>query len=330
MKYLSFDEPGRICLFGDKIDLIGKPVIAATISKFLHFDMNTRDDGTIHFYSKDYPDEEETFSIFDEEQLYNCSQERHLKYWHASLKSLSQYVNNGMIQGFDASVGTVNLPIGAGLSTSAAVSVGFISGLNELFDLQLTKDQIAEHAYIAEHDILGIMCGRMDQYSIAYGGVTFISTGDVPRVDVLSVNCIPLVVGDSCEPREAKKVLNRVKKELEEENPIYINAFDIIHNVVLEGRHHLENGCDLQRLGELMCIQQEQENVIGAATDKLNLLCMVAKENGAFGAKQMGAGGGGCMLAVCPDEETQEKVAEALNSAGGKAEPVNVFFYQEN
>jgi mevalonate kinase len=58
-------------------------------------------------------------------------------------------------------------------------------------------------------------------------------------------------------------------------------------------------------------------------------LCTVAKENGAFGAKQMGAGGGGCMLAVCPDEATQQHVADALNSAGGKAEPVNVFFYPE-
>jgi galactokinase len=65
MNSLSFDVPGRICLYGDKIDLIGKPVIAATISKFLHFDMNTRDDGIIHLFSKDYPEEEESFSISD-------------------------------------------------------------------------------------------------------------------------------------------------------------------------------------------------------------------------------------------------------------------------
>ncbi|HME54150.1 MAG TPA: hypothetical protein VKM55_18135 [Candidatus Lokiarchaeia archaeon] len=330
MKSLSFDIPGRICLFGDKIDLIGKPVIAATISKFLHFDMATRDDGLIHFFSNDYPDEEESFPVSDKESIFDCQQDRHLKYWHACLKSLEEIIDGGQITGFDVSVGTIGLPIGAGLSTSAAVSVGFLSGLNQLFDLQLTRDQIAEHAYEAEHDILGIMCGRMDQYSIAHGGVTFISTGDVPRVDILNVNCIPLVVGDSCEPREAKKVLNRVKKELEAENPVYINAFNVVHDVVIEGKHHLENGCDLHRLGELMSMQQEQENIIGAATDKLNYLCYVAIENGAFGAKQMGAGGGGCMLAVCPDEPTQEKVAEALNAAGGKAEPVNVFFYPEN
>src|SRR5271157_6367980 len=330
MGSINYNIPGRICLFGDKVDLLGIPVIAATINRFFNFEMTIRDDGIVHFLPRDYPEEEESFSIVDTDKVYECSQDVHLKYWHASLKSLSLFIESGQVTGFDASVGTVDLPIGAGLSTSAAVSVGFIMGLNELFDLHMSKAEIAEHAYIAEHDILGIMCGRMDQYSIAYGGVTFISTGDVPHVDVLNVNCIPLVVGDSCEPREAKKVLNRVKKELEEENPIYINAFNVVHDVVIEGKHHLENGCDLHRLGELMSMQQEQENIIGAATDKLNYLCYVAIENGAFGAKQMGAGGGGCMLAVCPDEPTQEKVAEALNAAGGKAEPVNVFFYPEN
>jgi mevalonate kinase len=330
MSALSFDIPGRICLFGDKIDLAGKPVIAATITKFLHFDMNVRDDGLASFFSKDYPDEAETFPIDDVDRCYACEQDTHLRYWHACLKSLSDYIDDGRIRGFDASVGTVDLPIGAGLSTSAAVSVGFISGLNQLFGLDLTRDQIAEHAYEAEHDILGIMCGRMDQYSIAHGGVTFIATGDQPRVDVLNVNCIPLVIGDSCEPREAKKVLNRVKQELQNGNPVYLDAFDAVHGIVLEGRAQLENGCDLQRLGELMTLQQAQENVIGAATDKLNYLCQVAIDSGATGAKQMGAGGGGCMLAVCPDVATQEAVAEALNAAGGRAEPANVFFYGED
>jgi mevalonate kinase len=169
----------------------------------------------------------------------------------------------------------------------------------------------------------------MDQYSIAFGGITFISTGDTPRVDVLNVKRLPLVVADSCEPREAKKVLNRVKQELENKNPVYHGAFDIIHKGVIEGRKHLENGCDLKRLGELMNTQQRQENVIGAATDKLNLLCKVAIENGAFGAKQMGAGGGGCMLAICPDERTQKVVTKAINKAGGKAEIMDIFCYPD-
>jgi mevalonate kinase len=329
MGSINYKVPGRICLFGDKVDLLGIPVIAATINRFFSFEMSSRDDGVIHFIPKDYPVEEESFSIADIDKVYDCNQDVHLKFWHASLKSLASFVESNQITGFDASVGTVDLPIGAGLSTSAAVSVGFIMGLNELFELHLSKAEIAEHAYDAEHNILGIMCGRMDQYSIAYGGVTFILTGDEPGVELLDVEQLPLVVGDSCEPREAKSVLNRVKSELENQNPIYLDAFEKMHQVVLEGKENLVNGPNLERLGQLMTVQQEQENVIEAATDKLNLLCQVSIENGAHGAKQMGAGGGGCMVAICPDAETQEKVAKAIDDAGGKSLIIDIFKYSE-
>ncbi|HME51198.1 MAG TPA: hypothetical protein VKM55_03200 [Candidatus Lokiarchaeia archaeon] len=329
MGSINYNIPGRICLFGDKVDLLGIPVIAATINRFFNFEMTIRDDGIVHFLPRDYPEEEESFSIVDTDKVYECSQDVHLKYWHASLKSLSLFIESGQVTGFDASVGTVDLPIGAGLSTSAVVSVGFIMGLNELFDLHMSKAEIAEHAYDAEHNILGIMCGRMDQYSIAYGGVTFILTGDEPGVEVLDVVQLPLVVGDSCEPREAKKVLNRVKRELENENPVYLDAFEKMHQVVLEGKENLIKGPNLARLGELMTAQQEQENVIEAATDKLNLLCQVSIENGAYGAKQMGAGGGGCMVAICPDAETQRKVAKAIDVAGGKSLIIDIFNYTE-
>lgn len=326
MASLSLKVPGRICLFGDKIDLLGKPVIAATIDKFMEFTFETREGGLIHFLSLDYPDEEETFSINDKTRAFAYT--NHLKYWHACLKVLEPHIKIGKIGGFSARVKS-EIPIGAGLSSSAAVSVGFVKGLNQLFNLGLDIAEVAETAYRAEHDVLGIMCGRMDQYSIAFGGVSFIATGDRPSVDVLEVNCVPLVIGDSCEPREAVKVLNRVKHEVECNNTEYLHAFDAIHDIVMEGKHHLEDGCDLDRIGQLMSLQQVQENVLGAATVKLNMLCEVAKLHGATGAKQMGAGGGGCMLAACRDVATQERVARALNEAGARADMVNVFQYSE-
>ncbi|MBD3187449.1 hypothetical protein GF325_11510 [Candidatus Bathyarchaeota archaeon] len=321
---LKFKIPGRICLFGDKIDLLGKPVIAATIEKFMDFEFESREDGMIEFYSRDFPGEREVFSLDDKNQMFNYS--THLKYWHACLKSIENRIDDGSIQGFSAVVET-DIPIGAGLSTSAAVSVGFLQGLNQFFKLGLSKSDIAEHAYDAEHNILGIMCGRMDQYSITFGGVTFISTGKEPSVEELEVDCIPLVVGNSCEPREAKKVLNRVKSELEKGNPEYHEAFRKIYEVVMKGKQYLQNGCNLQEIGELMNLQQEQENILDAATPKINSMCKAAIEHGAFGAKQMGAGGGGCMLACCPDPSTQKRVADALNAVGGQAEVINIFMY---
>jgi galactokinase/mevalonate kinase-like predicted kinase len=63
--------------------------------------------------------------------------------------------------------------------------------------------QIAKFAYEVERRDLGIMCGRMDQYNIAFGGFTFIETGD--RIPMKSIS---FVMGDSQEPRHAKVILN--------------------------------------------------------------------------------------------------------------------------
>ncbi|MFX0099945.1 MAG: mevalonate kinase [Candidatus Hodarchaeota archaeon] len=326
MKIIKFDIPGRICLFGDKVDLLGLPVIGATINNFMHFEMETREDSKIYFHSREYHDEDELFSIDDKKKLFDYT--RHLKYWHAALKVLEPSIDDGKIKGFSARVST-EVPIGSGLSTSAALTVGFLKGVNDLFNLGLSTLEIAEKAYQAEHDVLGIMCGRLDQYTISVGGVVFIETGDKPSIKKLDIGALPLVVGDSCEPREAKKVLNKVKKELKDGNDVYLKAFDAIHEVVLDGRKALEKGPDLQRVGELMTKQQEQENAIEAATEKINTLCKISIENGAYGAKQMGAGGGGCMVACCPDFETQQRVAKAINEAGGKAELFQIFEYKK-
>jgi mevalonate kinase len=57
----------------------------------------------------------------------------------------------------------------------------------------------------------------------------------------------------------------------------------------------------------------------------LNELCRVSIKAGAYGAKQMGAGGGGCMVAVCPGK--QQEVAKAIEEAGGKAWIFNIYNY---
>ena len=80
------------------------------------------------------------------------------------------------------------------------------------------------------------------------------------------------------------------------------------------------------RFGELMDLQQQQELKLNAHTDKIMKMCDAAKNAGAFGAKQMGAGGGGCMLAICPGK--QQAVAKAIQDAGGRTWIFDVFKYQ--
>ena len=310
---VSVNIPGRICILGDKVDLLGKPVIAMAINLMMEINYEERANGVIEFYS--HNTEERTVFKKDESPPTDID----LSYWSVLYERLKERIN----QGFYLDVSS-KIPIGCGLSTSAAVSVGFLKALNEALNLNLNKSEIAELAYLGENHDLGIQCGRMDQYSIAYGGVTFIHTDENPRVEYLNVKELPIVVGDSMEERKASSVLNRVKQQIRDKDPDTLQAFKIIEECVYHGREALTKG-DFKKLGELMDRQQQQEIILKAHTEKIMKMCNAAKEAGALGSKQMGAGGGGCMLAICPGK--QEEVVQAIEEAGGRAWIFDIFNY---
>lgn len=303
MSTVKLSVPGRICLFGDKIDIAHKPVIAAAIDMFMHVTATDNDGPDCAVFSHDLG-ETECFQLGEEPDVGG-----HLKYVQAAAWLLRERLPGGFCMEVET-----DIPIGAGLSTSAALTVGAIMALDELFDLEMGRDEMAETAYVAEHDVCGISCGRMDQYAIAHGGVTFISTGEPAAAEVLAIDELPVVVGDSAEPRHASEVLNRTRRRLEENDPVVLDAFEKLHQYTLQGREALVGG-DAERVGELMTMSQVEEKRIGASTVKIERLCAASVEAGAHGAKQMGAGGGGCMVAYCPGR--QREVAMAIEAEGG-------------
>ncbi len=312
-KSFSLNVPGRICILGDKVDLLGKPVIAMAINLMMKINYREKKDGTIEFYSHNTK-EKTVFRIGE-----NPPRDIDLGYWSVLYNRLKDKIKHGFYMDVNSEI-----PIGCGLSTSAAVSVGFLRALNQGLDLNLNNSQIAELAYLGENHDLGIQCGRMDQYSIAYGGITFIRTDENPSVEHLNVKELPIVVGDSMEERKASSVLNRVKQQIRDNDPNTLAAFKVIEEGVYKGKEALEKG-DFKKLGELMDKQQEQEIILGAHTEKIMKMCKAAKEAGALGAKQMGAGGGGCMLAVAPGK--QKEVAKAIEKVGGRAWIFDIFKY---
>ena len=309
----SLEIPGRICILGDKVDLLGKPVIAMAIDLMMRINFKVRSDNKIVFYSHNTK-EKTKFELGS-----SPSQDIDLGYWSVLYERLKDRISHGFYMDVDS-----DIPIGCGLSTSAAVSVGFLRAINTAYNLNLTASEIAELAYLGENNDLGIQCGRMDQYSIAYGGVTFIHTDENPRVEILGINELPIVVGDSMEERKASLVLNRIKRQIREKDKTTLEAFKIIEECVFKGKKVLLKR-DFIKLGELMDTQQRQEKILKAESEKIRKLCEAAKDAGALGAKQMGAGGGGCMLAICPG--TQDEVAKAIKNAGGRAWIFKIFNY---
>ncbi|KAH3763489.1 GHMP kinase [Pelomyxa schiedti] len=308
------DIPGRICLFGDKTDLAGLPVIAATVTCTLTITAKKLDGSRdVVLHSENFPGDL-NYCLDDDTQETKLRQYSHpLKYWCAAARLLRPRLTCG----FEASVDS-RIPIGKGLASSGAVSVALVRALDTLYELGMKKDEIAEMAYDAEHNELGIPCGRMDQYAISHGGVTLIQTGESPSVTPLSVRSLPVVVGDTMEPRPLKTMLTAFRKRLADSDPIVLEGFKKITEYLYAGSEALTRG-DLRTVGSLMCQQFEQENLMGAATARLNELCRACCDAGACGAKQLGAGGGGCMVALCDSAEAQQRVAKAIEAVNGKA-----------
>ena len=310
---ITVKVPGRICLMGDKIDLLGKPVIGMAINLMMTIKYEGRKDNTIEFYSNNTK-ERTKFKLGD-----NPPHNIDLSYWSVLYERLKKYIKNGFYMEVNS-----DIPIGAGLSTSAALSIGFIKTINQAYDLNLSDNEIAELAYLGEIHDLNIQCGRLDQYTEAFGGIVFIQTDENPSVEYLDVDKLPVVVGDSMEERKSSAILNRIKKQINEKDATTLNAFSIIENCVYEAKDALLKG-DFKKLGKFMNIQQEQEAILKADTKKIVELCNTSKLSGALGAKQMGAGGGGCMVAIAPGK--QKEVASAINKAGGKAWIFDIYRY---
>jgi mevalonate kinase len=156
----------------------------------------------------------------------------------------------------------------------------------------------------------------MNQYSIAFSGVTFIETGAQTTVTRIPMRSIPFVIGDSQEPRHAKTILNKTMQLLNENDPEFTHSFEQIHQNVLNGYQAIKDK-DFRQLGKLLDVHQGLERKMAASTKRIDAMVEAAKRAGAWGAKQIGAGGGGCMITLAPDNAF--KVITAIEAVGGRA-----------
>lgn len=150
--------PGRINLIGEHTDYNSGFVLPTAIDKVikLHFAANSTP-YSCNIYSTTY---DKTFS-FDLQKI-SRSEEQWENY---ILGVVNEIQKRGKYpKGFDCIIES-DLPVGAGISSSAALESGMAFGLNELFDLQLSRQTIAELSRDAEHNYVGTKCGIMDQYA---------------------------------------------------------------------------------------------------------------------------------------------------------------------
>lgn len=171
---LLVKSPSRINLIGEHTDYNEGFVLPASIDKYIYFAISKRKDDTIHLYSLEY-NESQTASLQD---LSTPG-----KQWPVYvLGVVDQLQKNGYrISGFNLMFDG-DVPIGAGMSSSAAVECATIFSLNELFGLGIPKIEMVKMAQLAEHEFAGVKCGIMDQFASMFG-----KAGHVIRLDCRSL-----------------------------------------------------------------------------------------------------------------------------------------------
>jgi len=156
-----FLSPGRINIIGEHVDYNDGFVMPAAINKYICFAISKNDNSECMLVAKDL-NETCKFDLNDELKPVD-------KMWvNYILGVLHQLKNKGLTNGFNI-VFSSTIPMGAGLSSSAALECGIGYAMNKLNNLGLTKEEIALIGQNSEHTFVGVNCGIMDQFASVFG-----------------------------------------------------------------------------------------------------------------------------------------------------------------
>ena len=210
---------------------------------------------------------------------------------------------------------TLELPAGAGLGASAAMGVATSAALDTLWGIARTPGERATQTLTWERVFHGNPSG-VDNTMAAVGGVALFTRGAALQA-VHTRRPLVLVVGHSGEASETKEMVALVAQQLEREPARIGELFDAIAALVRNARLAVEAG-DVRALGQLMDMNHSLLSALMLSTPRLETLCAAARGAGALGAKVTGAGGGGCMVALAPEQDTAALILDALRACGAE------------
>jgi len=211
-----------------------------------------------------------------------------------------------------------NLPGFSGLGASAASSVAIARAIAEEFNLDLSDERINDVAYEAEKAYAGNPSG-IDNTAATFGGLIWFKknmSGGSNTIEQLSIRePVEIVIGNTGIVANTKAMVAGVAERKKQNPKKYDAIFKEAEKLAHEGREALQK-FDLKEVGRLMDENHRLLQEIEVSCKELDSLVELAREKGAFGAKMTGGGGGGCMLALTPGKELQEKVASAIEQEG--------------
>jgi len=323
--------PSRINLIGEHCDYNGGYVLPCAINKGIYAAVSKRDDRLIRLHSNN-------FDYYKEQSLDDLEYKAENGWQNYPLGCFYYLLKYGykIDQGLDILIDS-DIPVGSGLSSSAAILVLTIYILNDLFSLELSKMQIASMAREVENGYCGVECGLMDQMAIAFAR----------RDKALLLNCATLEdtycnikLKDCCfvvlntnkpralinskfnervaECREALEILrqNQTVHSLSELPSLNVDLpetlYKRVRHVFTEQKrvHDFVNALKskyIKQLGEILnASHQSLKDDYEVSCEELDTICELANKYGAFGARMTGAGFGGCAIALIKKEDFEE------------------------
>lgn len=204
------------------------------------------------------------------------------------------------------------IPSSSGLGSSAAVTVATLCAINDEFQVGKTREEIADMAFAIEKKVQKGRASPTDTTVSSYGGIVLITGSSRRRLPPVNLH---IVIGDTLVSHNTSQMVEQVS-EMKKKHPEIVNpVLDAIEGVTLSAIHHLNNQ---KELGRYMDMNHGLLDALGVGHPALSRLVLSARMTGAFGAKLTGAGGGGCMIAICP-KALKHRVAKAIEGHNARA-----------
>ena len=330
---ILFTSPGRINLIGEHTDYNGAFVFPGAVDKAMVAEIRLNGTDRVRAYALDLGEHAE-FGLNEED----APQQAWARYIFGVCREIQK--RGKKITGFDT-VFAGDVPLGAGMSSSAALESTFAFALNDLLSLGIDKFELAKIGQATEHNYIGVKCGIMDQFASVFG-----KAGHLIRLDCKSLEyeyfpfdpkskghrllLVDSVVKhelassaynkrrESCERavaaiakrhpevkflRDASMaMLNEVRSEITEED--YKRAEYVIGEVdrVLAVCEALGRG-DYDTVGKKMYeTHHGMSKLYEVSCEELDFLNDLAKELGVTGSRVMGGGFGGCTINLLKEE----------------------------
>ncbi|MGM0605550.1 MAG: mevalonate kinase [Halobacteriota archaeon] len=305
--------PGKVYLFGEHAVVYGEPAVPCAIERRATVRVEPRADDHIRVEATDL-----SLDGFVVEYSGSTTERPDVDVPSTLLEAAMGYIDAAVRQarsaadmptaGFDVSIES-EIPLGAGLGSSAAVVVAAIDAATRSVDAPLEPRELADRAYRAEFEVQDGQASRADTFCSTMGGAVRVEGDDCRTIETPR---LPIVVGFDGGAGDTGELVSGVRS-LKDEYDFAADTVESIGDIVRHGETLLADADPtgapspqlLQSLGELMNFNHGLLSALGVSSRSLDSMVWAAREAGAHGAKLTGAGGGGCIVALDSTPETR-------------------------